>query len=139
MARIYLSSTFQDLKDHREEVAKGLRRLRHEVIGMEDYVADGSRPLAKCLRDITGDPAQNLPPCDLYVGLFAKRYGYVPDEPANPDRWSITEAEYRTALRTLGAGPVTELAGTVERVVFPLPSGLRGSHAGKPPETGSAR
>ena len=42
-------------------------------------------------------------------------------------------------LRTLGAGPVTELAGTVERVVFPLPSGLRGSHAGKPPETGSAR
>ena len=42
-------------------------------------------------------------------------------------------------LRALGAGPVTELAGTVERVVFPLPSGLRGSHAGKPPETGSAR
>jgi hypothetical protein len=104
VARIYLSSTFQDLKDHREEVAKGLRRLRHEVIGMEDYVADGSRPLAKCLRDITGDAAQNLPPCDLYVGLFAKRYGYVPDEPANPDKWSITEAEYRTALRTLGAG-----------------------------------
>ena len=55
MARIYLSSTFQDLKDHREEVARSLRQLRHEVVGMEEYVADGSRPLAKCLRDIAGD------------------------------------------------------------------------------------
>lgn len=103
MARIYLSSTFQDLKDHREEVARSLRQLRHEVVGMEDYVADGSRPLAKCLRDIAGDPAQNLPPCDLYVGIFAKRYGYVPDEPANPEKRSITEAEYRTALGALTA------------------------------------
>ncbi len=103
MARIYLSSTFQDLKDHREEVARSLRQLRHEVVGMEEYVADGSRPLAKCLRDIAGDSAQNLPPCDLYVGIFAKRYGYVPDEAANPQKWSITEAEYRTALGALGA------------------------------------
>ena len=103
MARIYLSSTFQDLKDHREEVARSLRQLRHEVVGMEEYVADGSRPLAKCLRDIAGEPAQNLPPCDLYVGIFAKRYGYVPNEAANPEKWSITEAEYRTALGALGA------------------------------------
>jgi len=103
VARIYLSSTFQDLKDHREEVARSLRQLRHEVVGMEEYVADGSRPLAKCLRDIAGDAAQNLPPCDLYVGLFAKRYGYVPDEAANPEKWSITEAEYRTALGAFGA------------------------------------
>jgi len=103
VARIYLSSTFQDLKDHREEVARSLRQLRHEVVGMEDYVADGSRPLAKCLRDIAGDPAQNLPPCDLYVGIFAKRYGFVPDEPANPEKRSITEAEYRTALGALAA------------------------------------
>jgi len=42
-------------------------------------------------------------------------------------------------LRALGAGAVTELSGTVERVVFPLPSGLRGSHAAKPPETGKTR
>lgn len=103
MARVYLSSTFQDLKDHRAEVARSLRQTRHEIVGMEDYVADGARPLAKCLRDIAGDPAQNLPPCDLYVGIFAKRYGYVPDEPANPNKWSITEAEYRTALGALGA------------------------------------
>jgi len=39
----------------------------------------------------------------------------------------------------MGAAHVAELSGTVERVVFPLPSGLRGSHAVKPPETGPAR
>ena len=39
-------------------------------------------------------------------------------------------------LRALGAMSVTELAGTVERVVFPLPAGLRGTHAVKPPEVG---
>ncbi len=42
-------------------------------------------------------------------------------------------------LRGMGAAHVAELSGTVERVVFPLPSGLRGSHAAKPPETGPAR
>ena len=42
-------------------------------------------------------------------------------------------------LRAMGAAHVAELSGTVERVVFPLPSGLRGSHAVKPPETGPAR
>jgi 4-hydroxy-3-methylbut-2-enyl diphosphate reductase len=39
-------------------------------------------------------------------------------------------------LRALGARNVTELDGTIERVVFPLPAGLRGTHAFKPPETG---
>jgi 4-hydroxy-3-methylbut-2-enyl diphosphate reductase len=42
-------------------------------------------------------------------------------------------------LRGLGATSVTELAGTVERVVFPLPAGLRGTYAVKPPEVGPKR
>ena len=42
-------------------------------------------------------------------------------------------------LRALGAGAVSELAGTIERVVFPLPAGLRGGHPVRPPETGPAR
>ncbi|MEO8485617.1 MAG: 4-hydroxy-3-methylbut-2-enyl diphosphate reductase [Betaproteobacteria bacterium] len=39
-------------------------------------------------------------------------------------------------LRALGARTVTELDGAIERVVFPLPAGLRGTHAAKAPETG---
>ena len=89
---IYLSATYGDLKEHREKVYRALRQLGHDAIAMEDYVATDQRPLDKCLEDVAG--------CDLYVGVFAHRYGYIPDY-NNPDRRSITELEYRHA-RALG-------------------------------------
>jgi 4-hydroxy-3-methylbut-2-enyl diphosphate reductase len=39
-------------------------------------------------------------------------------------------------LRELGAARVTELAGTAETTVFPMPKGLAGEGHAKPPETG---
>ena len=48
MARIYIASTYNDLKDCREAV-HALRRLHHDVVAMEDYVAADARPLDKCL------------------------------------------------------------------------------------------
>ena len=39
-------------------------------------------------------------------------------------------------LRELGAAHVTELAGTAETIVFPMPKGLSGDGHAKPPETG---
>lgn len=89
MARIYLSSTFQDLQGYREEVYKALRQLRHDVLAMEDYLAQDERPLERCIDDVQS--------CDVYVGLFAWRYGYVPKDARNPDGHSITECEYRAA------------------------------------------
>ena len=41
-------------------------------------------------------------------------------------------------LEALGASSVSELPGTVERIVFPMPRGLAAGTAGKPPETGPA-
>jgi Domain of unknown function (DUF4062) len=70
MAKIYVSSTYADLKDYRETVYRTLRQMGHGVIAMEDYVATDQRPVVKCLADVAG--------CDLYPGLFAWRYGYVP-------------------------------------------------------------
>ncbi len=90
MTTIYLSSTYEDLKKHRQAVFDALRQSGYRVIAMEDYVAKDDRPLETCLRDV--DQA------DLYVGLFALRYGYVPpDEQGNPDGLSITELEFRRA------------------------------------------
>ena len=86
MAMVYLSSTYADLADHREAVYKVLRKMRHDVIAMEDYVATDERPLDKCLADVAG--------CDVYVGLFAWRYGYIPTV-GNPARKSVTVLEYR--------------------------------------------
>ena len=71
MARIYVSSTFEDLKTHREAVANTLRQMHHDVICMEDYVATDQRPLDKCLADVSA--------CEIYVGIFALRYGFRAD------------------------------------------------------------
>ncbi|HEX8068537.1 MAG TPA: DUF4062 domain-containing protein [Pyrinomonadaceae bacterium] len=91
MARVYISSTYSDLKEHRAEVYRALRQLRHDVIGMEDYVAADTRPVAVCLADVAA--------CDIYVGIFAWRYGYVPEHD-NPEARAITELEYRQAVAT---------------------------------------
>jgi tetratricopeptide (TPR) repeat protein len=88
VARIYVSSTYADLAQHREQVYRALRELGHDVLAMEDYVAADQRPLAKCLADVAS--------CDLYVGIFAHRYGHVPGQD-NPEGRSITELEYRHA------------------------------------------
>jgi hypothetical protein len=87
MARLYLSSTYEDLAQFRGKAASVLRQMGHQVIGMEDYAASDIRPLAKCLADVRS--------AELYVGLFAWRYGFVP--PEGPGK-SITELEYREAL-----------------------------------------
>ena len=89
MAKIYLSSTFEDLQNQRQAVAKALRELLHDVRAMENYVASGHRPVDVCLADVDW--------CEIYVGIFAWRYGYVPEE-NNPDQRSITEMEYQRAL-----------------------------------------
>jgi hypothetical protein len=88
MARIYVSATYSDLKEHREKVYRVLRQLGHDAVAMEDYVATDQRPLVRCLEDVES--------CDLYVGILAHRYGYIPEHD-NPDHRSITELEYRHA------------------------------------------
>jgi hypothetical protein len=63
MPRIYISSTYSDLKDAREAVYGVLRKMGHDAIAVEDYVATDQRPLDKCLADVDS--------CDIYVGVFA--------------------------------------------------------------------
>ena len=87
MSKIYLSSTFEDLKAYREAVYRALRQLRHDVVSMEDYVASTQRPLDKCLADVAA--------CQAYVGLFAWRRGFIP--PGHEH--AITELELREAER----------------------------------------
>jgi hypothetical protein len=98
--KIYISATYRDLLRHRSAVATILRRMGHEAIGMEDYVAEGVRPLQRCLSDVSA--------CDAYVGIVAWRYGYVPNDvptallPAGttPGKTSLTEFEFRQAVQT---------------------------------------
>ncbi|MCP3869495.1 MAG: DUF4062 domain-containing protein [Gammaproteobacteria bacterium] len=95
--RVYISSTYEDLIEFRTAAAQLLRQLGHEVIAMEDYVAESSIPLNKVLKDVSS--------CDALISIAAWRYGYVPetgpmDIPgATPGVTSITEYEYRKALQ----------------------------------------
>jgi hypothetical protein len=57
---------------------------------MEKYHARDNRPKDACETDAAK--------CDIYVGVFAWRYGYVPVED-NPKRKSITELEYLAAAK----------------------------------------
>ena len=54
---------------------------------MEDYVAEGRLPAERCLEDVSN--------CDVYVGIFAWRYGFIP----SGYEFSITELEYREAIK----------------------------------------
>jgi hypothetical protein len=88
MKRIYISSTVEDLKDYRLAVAEALRNCRYDVDAMEKHPARDDRPKAASESDASN--------CDIYVGIFAWRYGYVPIED-NPEKKSITELEYLAA------------------------------------------
>lgn len=84
--RVYLSSTYVDLVDYRLAAVNAIRQAGFECSSMEDYSASDERPVAVCLDDLAR--------CDVYVGLFAHRYGFVPDG----NELSVTEQEYRRAV-----------------------------------------
>ena len=84
--RVYVSSTSVDLKKHRVAVIAALRKMGVTPVCMEDYTAQDTLPVDKCIADVAKSEA--------YVGMFAWRYGFVPH---SYDK-SIIELEYRKAL-----------------------------------------
>jgi hypothetical protein len=98
--RVFVSSTSLDLVDYRAAAIRGLRRLGHDVVAMEDFTAASSYPLQRMIDLVRR--------CDAIVVLVAWRYGFVPDAggvatvrdlPAGAEAGvsSITEFEYLTA------------------------------------------
>ncbi|MCX7840913.1 MAG: DUF4062 domain-containing protein, partial [Anaerolineae bacterium] len=87
--KIFISSTYEDLKEYRRAVRDAILRLGHQPIGMEDF---GSRPEEwnKAALDALND-------CAALVGIYAHRYGTIPQG----DTLSITEQEFDKA-RALG-------------------------------------
>jgi len=65
--KVFLSSTFVDLIEHRKEAAEALARLGHHVIGMETFNARTEDPTKASLKEVED--------CDLFVGIYAHRYG----------------------------------------------------------------
>ncbi|MFL6209943.1 MAG: DUF4062 domain-containing protein [Pyrinomonadaceae bacterium] len=84
---VMISSTARDLPEHREQVEHACMRLgMFYPEMMEHLTATDANALEVSLRLVNK--------ADLYVGVFAFRYGYVPED----QTISVTEAEYNRAV-----------------------------------------
>ena len=84
--RVFVSSTSIDLMKYRQAVREAINELGAEDIAMETFGARDERPKEACLKMIRQET-------DIFVGIYAHRYGFIP----NGDQISITEAEYEAA------------------------------------------
>jgi len=83
---VFLSSTYVDLAEHRRAVKEGLDRIGERVLRMETFGARPDEPTQACLGEVEES--------DLFVGMYAHRYGFVPQDA----HASITELEYERAV-----------------------------------------
>jgi hypothetical protein len=91
--RVYISSTYRDLKDHRAQLIDFFQKFPDlfSLVSMEGYVASDITPIQKCLDDVASS--------ELYILILAQRYGFISDDNSvNPNRLSVTELEYRCAI-----------------------------------------
>ena len=90
---IMLSSTFTDLKEHRQRAIEAINHLGYVPRVME-------RTGARAGIDVIGSSLNMVRDLVAYVGVISSKYGQTPVDPVrNPDRLSITELEFNEALR----------------------------------------
>jgi tetratricopeptide (TPR) repeat protein len=90
---IMLSSTFTDLKKHREQVIKAIREFGYKPEVMED---NGARADA----DVIDSSLQMVRDSVAYALIIGRKYGQTPICSArNPSRLSVTELEFNEAMR----------------------------------------
>lgn len=85
MTKVFISSTSIDLQDYRRAAIELCNRLGMVPVAMEFFESMG--------RGATEGSRQKLREADLYVGVFAFRYGYIED---GYDR-GVTEIEFEYA------------------------------------------
>ena len=84
MLRIFLSSTYADLRGYRKAIDELLRRYGEVFVGMEYFGARSGTPLETCLEEVAA--------CDLVLVLVGSRYGTL-----TGDGDSYTHREVRAA------------------------------------------
>jgi uncharacterized protein DUF4062 len=85
--KVFVSSTSLDLRAERKAVADVLRKSGLPVTTMEDWDALPAEPTTVSLDGVNN--------CDIFVGIYAFRYGFIPPGSTT----SITEQEYEMARR----------------------------------------
>ncbi len=80
--KVFLSSTYNDLIEHRKAAHDALEQLGLHVICMEAFGARPEETLKACLKEVEES--------DLFVCIYAHSYGYIPAGSGV----SITEQEF---------------------------------------------
>jgi Domain of unknown function (DUF4062) len=111
--QIFVSSTFRDLVEERQDVIKSILDLGHIPAGMEGFPAMDMEQL-KYIKKV-------IDQCDYYILIVAGRYGSV-----DADGISFTEKEYQYAVET---------EKTVLAFVLEDPDGLPPDKADTDPNT----
>lgn len=92
MKKVMISSTIENFPKHRIIVQNAIVRANMYPLMMEYKEATDNDALDFSL-GLVGD-------ADYYIGLIGFRYGYIPkDKSKNPKELSITELEYREAIK----------------------------------------
>jgi hypothetical protein len=83
--KIFLSSTYEDLKEIRNNVYSFFSQFGASIQGMEVWSSSPDEAIEKCLKKVSS--------CDLYIGIIGQRYGSIDEKTGK----SITELEYLEA------------------------------------------
>jgi tetratricopeptide (TPR) repeat protein len=90
---IMVSSTFTDLVEHRRALIEAIEHFDKKPNAMEFSGARSDLDVLDASLTMVRDSA-------AYVGVISRKYGQVPSSPTrNPDELSITELEFREAMR----------------------------------------
>lgn len=83
---VFISSTFEDLKEHRKKVWDTLTKYEVNVRGMERFGARKEAPLQTCLAEVEQS--------DIFIGIISYRLGTIDTSSSK----SFTQLEYEKAL-----------------------------------------
>lgn len=83
---VFISSTEEDLKEHRRQAANAAKASGFSPRMMEYFPASGQSPSLPACRNMVAQ-------AEVVVVIVAHRYGWVPDDPSNPNAKSITWLE----------------------------------------------
>ncbi|MDQ1354878.1 MAG: hypothetical protein QG657_5187, partial [Acidobacteriota bacterium] len=83
--KVFISSTRKDLAEYRDKAIELVLRHKCEPLAMEFFNAQTDDATTVCEGEIRE--------CDVFIGIYAHRYGFVPDGETK----SITQLEYEMA------------------------------------------
>ena len=85
--KVFVSSTYEDLKEYRQAVRDAILGLKHQPFMMEHFIPEGDPPNEECLKKVEES--------DVFVAIYAYRYGSIPPG----FKVSVTEQEYWHAVK----------------------------------------